>query len=80
VRKLELLFLVAFGYVWALWFYQNDLHSSVPLVVLPLWLWLILRAGSFYALLLFLAFYAPGWRLWLLGRVRQLLESEDWNV
>jgi hypothetical protein len=80
MRKLELLFLVGFGYVWALWFNQGDLHSPVPLVVLPLWIWLILRAACFYVLLLFLAVYAPGWRLWLAGRVRQLIESEDWNV
>lgn len=80
MRKLELLFLVGFGYVWALWYYQNDLHTSVPLVVLPLWIWLILRAGSFYGLLVFLSFYTPQLRAWLLGRVRQLIESEGWDV
>jgi len=78
MRKLELAFLVSLGYVWALWFNQNELHSLVPLVVLPLWIWLILRAAGFYGLLLFLAFYAPIWRLWLLGEVRGIVEREDW--
>jgi hypothetical protein len=80
VVKLHLAFLVGFGYVWALWFNQGALHSSVPLVVLPLWLWLILRAASFWGLLVFLAYYTPALRLWLLGLVRQLIESEDLNV
>ena len=80
MRKLELAFLVGFCYVWALWFYQSDLHSSVSLVSFPLWFVLLLRAGGFYGLLVFLSFYTPVLRWWLLGLVRQVVESEDWDV
>lgn len=75
--KLFLAWVVGFGYVWCLWFNQSSLGSSVALVSVPLWVALLLRAGSFYALLLFLAVYAPGLRLWLLDQVRQVIESED---
>lgn len=78
--KLTLAFPVGFVYVWCLWFNQGDLHSSVALVSVPLWLALALRAASFWALLVFLSFYAPACRLWLLGLVRQVVESEAENV
>jgi hypothetical protein len=78
--KLQLLFPVGFCYVWALWFFQSDLHSSVVLVALPLWLVLVFRAAGFYALLLFAARYAPQFRLWLCELVRQVVESEHENV
>jgi hypothetical protein len=78
--KRHLGFLVGFGYVWALWFNQVDLHSSVVLLSLPLWLVLAGRAAGFYCLLLFLVWYAPGWRLRLVELVRSIIESEDQNV
>jgi uncharacterized membrane protein len=78
--KLTLAFLVGFVYVWALWFYQSDLHSSVALVSAPLWVALALRAVSFWGLLVFLAIYMPVLREWLLAWVRQVVESEDRNV
>jgi hypothetical protein len=80
VVKMTLAFPVGFVYVWALWFYQSDLHSSVALVSVPLWIALALRAASFYGLLVFLAVYAPVLREWLLAWVRQVVESEDRNV
>jgi len=76
--KLQLAFAVGFGYVVALWFYQSDLHSSVALVVAPLWFVIALRCASAYGLLLFLAFYLPLLREWLLGQVRGIVEREDW--
>jgi len=79
MRKFQLAFLVVFGYVWALWFNQADLHSSVS-IVLPLWFALALRAASYYGLLVYLAYYLPSVRLWLLGLVRQVVESEHWDV
>lgn len=75
--KLTLAFLVGFVYVWALWFNQGDLHSSVALVSVPLWLALALRAGGFWALLVFASEYAPALRLWLCELVGQVIESED---
>jgi hypothetical protein len=78
--KLQLLFPVGFCYVWALWFFQGDLHSSVVLVSLPLWLVLAARAAGFYALLLFAAWYAPQLRLWLCELVCQVVESEREDV
>jgi hypothetical protein len=77
VVKLQLLFVVGFGYVWALWFNQGDLHSSVPLVVLPLWIYIAVRAAGFYVLLLFLAHYLPGLRLWLVELVWSVVEGEE---
>ena len=79
MRKLELAMFVGFGYVCALWLYRVELHTSVS-IILPLWLALALRAASYYALLLYLAYYMPSVRRWLLGLVRQVVESEDWNV
>lgn len=76
--KLTLVFPVAFAYVAALWFYQSDLHSSVALLVAPLWFVIALRCASAYGLLLFLAYYLPSLREWLLGQVRGIVEREDW--
>jgi hypothetical protein len=76
--KLQLAFVVGFCYVIALWFYQGDLHSLVPLLSVPLWVLIALRCASAYAALLFLAFYLPQLRVWLLGWIRQLVESEEW--
>jgi len=76
--KLTLAFAVGFAYVAALWIYQGDLHSSVPLLVVPLWFLIALRCASAYGLLLFLAYYLPSLREWLLGQVRGIVEREDW--
>jgi hypothetical protein len=76
--KLQLAFAVGFAYVVALWFYQSDLHFSVVLVVLPLWVLIAFRCVSAYVLLLFLAYYLPQMRLWLLDQVRRIAEQEDW--
>lgn len=76
--KLQLAFAVGFVYVVVLWLYQASLHSSVALLVVPLWLLLALRCASAYVLLLFLAYYLPQLRLWLLGQVRRIVESEEW--
>ena len=76
--KLQLAFAVGFVYVVALWIYQASLHSSVALVVLPLWVLIALRCASAYVVLLFLAYYLPQLRLWLLGQVRRVVEQEDW--
>jgi hypothetical protein len=78
VVKLQLAFAVGFVYVVALWFYQSDLHSSVALVVLPLWFLIALRCASAYGLLVFLAYYLPQLRVWLLRQVRGIVEREDW--
>ena len=78
--KLTLAFPVGFVYVWCLWFNQGDLHSSVALVSVPLWVAFALRAVSFWGLLVFLAFYMPVLREWLLGLVRQVVESEREDV
>lgn len=75
--KLTLAFAVGSCYVVALWLYRSDLQTSVS-VVLPFWFALLLRAGSFFALLLYLAYYLPRLRLWLLGQVQDVIESEDW--
>lgn len=76
--KLTLAFAVGFVYVVVLWLYQSDLHSSISLLVLPLWLLIAVRCCAAYVLLLFLAYYLPQLRLWLLGQVRRIVESEDW--
>ena len=76
--KLRLAFVVGFCYAVALWFYQSDLHSLVPLLSVPLWALIALRCASAYAALLFLAYYLPQLRAWLLGQVRAIVESEDW--
>lgn len=76
--KLTLAFAVGFVYVVAIYIFQASLHSSVALFVVPLWLLIALRCASAYALLLFLAYYLPQLRLWLLGQVRRIVESEDW--
>lgn len=78
--RLTLAFPVGFCYVWALYFNQAALHSSVPLVSVPLWVALALRAISFWGLLVFAAWYAPAAKLWLLGLVRDVVESEDLDV
>jgi hypothetical protein len=75
--KLQLAFVVGFCYVVSLWFYRDDLHASVA-VVLPFWLAIALRGASFYALLLYLACYLPQLRVWLLDQVRRIVESEEW--
>jgi len=75
-----LAFPVGFVYVWCLWFNQGDLHSSVALVAVPLWLAIALRAAGFWCLLVFAARYAPELRCWLLGLVQDVVESEAENV
>lgn len=76
--KLQLAFAVGFVYAVVLWLYQGALHSSVALLVVPLWFLIALRCASAYALLLFLAYYLPQLRVWLLGQVRRIVEQEDW--
>jgi len=80
VNKLFLGWVCGGAYIWCLWSFQSSLGSPVPLVVLPLWIWLALRAAGFWLLLVFLSFYAPSWRLQLVAWVRQVIESEDWDV
>jgi hypothetical protein len=80
MRKLELLGLVGFFYVGSLWINQNDLHSSVPLLVVPLWIWLILRAAGYYAALLFLTYYSPRALDYLHQLVDRIVAEEDWDV
>jgi len=77
VVKLTLAFPVSGLYIWLLWSNQADLHSSVALVSCPLWFALALRAGSLFSLLLFLAVYAPAAKIWLLGLVQSVIESEQ---
>jgi len=76
--KLTLAFAVGFAYVAALWIYESDLQSSVPLLVVPLWFLIALRCAGAYGLLLFLAYYLPSLREWLLALVRGIAEREDW--
>jgi hypothetical protein len=75
--KLELALVVGFCYAVALYLHQGALHSSVPLLVVPLWFLIALRCASAYAALLFLARYLPQLRIWLLVRVRRIVESEE---
>ena len=77
VVRLQLAFVVGFCYLVALWLHQDELYTSVPVLV-PFWFALLLRAGGFFALLLYLAYYLPKLRIWLLDLVLQVVESEDW--
>ena len=76
--KLQLALAVGFGYVIALYLNQSALQSPVPLLVVPLWLLIALRCAGAYGALLFLAYYMPYLREWLLGQVRGIVEREDW--
>ena len=76
--KLTLAFAVGSCYAVALYLNQGALHSSVPLLSVPLWFLLALRCASAYGVLLFLARYLPQLRIWLAGCLRRIAESEEW--
>jgi hypothetical protein len=76
--KLELALAVGFCYVIALYLNQGALQSSVPLLSAPLWIVIAMRCASAYGALLFLAYYLPLLRAWLLDQARAIVESEDW--